>query len=151
MKMLKPLIIALLFGLTTAAAHAQCTEVKPPPTATCNETKPANTMKTSLALVISTNDAETAWNALRLANYALTQKEVVSVFLLGKGVETEKLNDPKFDVKKQMQDFVTAGGQIMACGTCLKIRNEPGTALCPVSTMADLYALIKQADKVLTF
>ncbi len=151
MKLLKQLVVAALFWLINAPAHAQCTDVKPQPTANLNETKPASIMKADLAIVISTNDAETAWNALRLANYALTQKEVVGIFLLGKGVETEKLSDPKFDVKKQMQDFVAAGGQILACGTCLKIRNESGTSLCPVSTMADLYALIKQAGKVLTF
>jgi uncharacterized protein involved in oxidation of intracellular sulfur len=50
-----------------------------------------------------------------------------------------------------MESFVSAGGQILACGTCLKIRNSRGTELCPLSTMNDLYEMVKEADKVLTF
>ena len=104
-----------------------------------------------LAIVISTNDSETSWNAFRLANFSLTEKDAVKVFLLGKGVEAENIGTETFDVKKQMESFVSAGGQILACGTCLKIRNSRGTELCPLSTMNDLYEMVKEADKVLTF
>jgi uncharacterized protein involved in oxidation of intracellular sulfur len=108
-------------------------------------------MKSNLGIVICSNDAETVWNAFRLANFSLTQKEIVKVFLLGKGVEAQNLYADKFDVKKQMEAFCAAGGQILACGTCLKIRNETGSDLCPISTMADLYKIIKQADKIVSF
>ncbi|HEX7413119.1 MAG TPA: DsrE family protein [Bacteroidia bacterium] len=104
-----------------------------------------------IAIVISTNDTETSWNAFRLANFTLTKKDTVKVFLLGKGVEAENTGTEKFDIKKQMESFVSAGGQILACGTCLKIRNSSGTELCPLSTMNDLYEIVKEADKVLTF
>lgn len=104
-----------------------------------------------IAIVISTNDTETSWNALRLANFSLTKKDTVKVFLLGKGVEVENIGTDKFDIKKQMESFVSAGGQILACGTCLKIRNSSVTELCPLSTMNDLYEMIKEADKILTF
>lgn len=117
----------------------------------CSDTKIAVTMKSNLGIVIYSNDTETVWNAFRLANFALTQKDTVNIFLLGKGVEAQNLTSDKFDVKKQMETFVAVGGQILACGTCLKIRNEQGTQLCPLSTLADLYAIIKQSDKIITF
>jgi len=118
---------------------------------TCGDTKSIKTMKSNLGIVIYSNDTETVWNAFRLANFALTQKDTVNIFLLGKGVEAQNLTSDKFDVKKQMETFVAGGGQILACGTCLKIRNETSTELCPISTLADLYSLIKQADKIITF
>jgi len=40
-----------------------------------------------LAIVISTNDAETAWSAFRPANFSLNRGDEVGVFLIGKGVE----------------------------------------------------------------
>ena len=40
-----------------------------------------------LAIVLSSNVSETNWNVFRLANVALSNGDVVSVFLLGKGVE----------------------------------------------------------------
>lgn len=104
-----------------------------------------------IGLVISTNGSETVCNAFRLANFSLTKKDSVKVFLLGKGVEAEQFGTKKFDIVKQMQSFVSAGGQIFACGTCLKIRNTDSSERCPLSTMNDLYEIIKEADKVITF
>jgi uncharacterized protein involved in oxidation of intracellular sulfur len=66
-------------------------------------------------------------------------------------VELDKIHSPKFDVRGQAESFLQAGGQILACGTCLKIRNSSGTELCPLSTMKDLHALIREADRVVTF
>jgi uncharacterized protein involved in oxidation of intracellular sulfur len=40
-----------------------------------------------IGVIISSNDAETCWNALRYANFSLGQKDEVKVFLTGKGVE----------------------------------------------------------------
>jgi sulfur relay (sulfurtransferase) complex TusBCD TusD component (DsrE family) len=108
-------------------------------------------MKSNLGIVIYSNEAETVWNAFRLANFALIQKDIVKIFLLGKGVEAENLKSAKFDVKEQIKSFVAGGGELYACGTCLKIRNEEGSTLCPVSTLADLYAIIMQADKLVSF
>jgi uncharacterized protein involved in oxidation of intracellular sulfur len=50
-----------------------------------------------------------------------------------------------------MQAFVDNGGQILACGTCLKLRYSEGTELCPLSTMKDLHDIVKESDKVVTF
>src|SRR4030066_219214 len=43
------------------------------------------------------------------------------------------------------------GGEILACGTCLKLRNSQGSEPCPLSAMKDLHALIREADRVGTF
>ncbi len=104
-----------------------------------------------LGIVIYSNDPETVWNAFRLGVLARKQGDAVSVFLLGKGVEAESLLDKKFDLTGQMRQFSEAGGSILACGTCLKMRHSEGSDICPVSTMQDLHALIRESDKVLTF
>ena len=104
-----------------------------------------------IAIVISTDDTETSWNAFRLANFTLTKKDTVKVFLLGKGVEAENIGTDKFDIKKQMESFVSAGGQMLTCGTCLKIRNSSGTELCPLSTMNDLYENDKRSRQSFNF
>ena len=102
-----------------------------------------------IGIVISSNDAETAWNAFRFANFALNAGDEVRVFLIGKGVECEKMEEGKFNVKEQMELFIRQGGKIFACGTCLKLR-EMGS-VCPVSTLADLYEIVKWCDRLLTF
>ena len=104
-----------------------------------------------VAIVISTNDSETSWNAFRFANFCIGKGETVKVFLMGKGVEAEKISNDKFNVKEQMEKFIATKGKIFACGTCIKSRNEEGTELCPISTMNDLYEMVKEADKVVSF
>jgi hypothetical protein len=44
-----------------------------------------------------------------------------------------------------------AGGSILACGTYLKICQSEGSEIFPVSTMHDLYMLIRDSDKILSF
>ena|SRR3989338_3082466 len=104
-----------------------------------------------LGIVIYSADSETIWNAFRLANFALKEKDLVKVFLLAKGVECDTLDTAQFKVTEQMQSFVEGGGKILACGTCLKIRQKGESELCPLSTMKDLYELVKESDRVLTF
>lgn len=104
----------------------------------------------TLGIVIYSTDAEAVWNAFRLGIFSLKLSDKVKVFLLAKGVESEKLIDDKFNVLEQMQAFVNEGGEILACGTCLKIRNSDGSELCPVSTMKDLYEIIRDSDKVIS-
>jgi uncharacterized protein involved in oxidation of intracellular sulfur len=103
------------------------------------------------AIVLYAAEPETAWNAFRLGNFALGQGDQVKVFLLANGVECESMESEQFKVKEQMQALVDQGGEILACGTCLKLRHSAGSELCPLSTMKDLYALIRDADKVVTF
>jgi len=104
-----------------------------------------------LAMVIYSAESETAWNAFRLGVFSLKQGDKVSVFLLGKGVECAGLDDAKFKVTEMMAQFVAAGGEVLACGTCLKLRNTEDAGVCSLSTMADLHRLVRDCDKVLTF
>lgn len=105
----------------------------------------------NLGIIIYSNDSETVWNAFRLANFARTQNQAVRVFLLGRGVEADSIDTATFSVAAEMEEFIQAGGAILACGTCLKSRQKAESELCPVSTMADLYALVAKAEKVVTF
>ena len=105
-----------------------------------------------LAIIITTTNGETIFNAFRLANYALGQEDNVSIFLVGPGVEYESQNSEKFNIIDQAEQFVNSeNAQILACGTCLNIRKQETTELCPISTLKDLYELVRDADKVLTF
>lgn len=104
-----------------------------------------------LGVVVYSNDSETVWNAFRFANFALNEGDDVQVFLLGKGVECESLDTDKFTVTDQMRMLVDSGGKIYACGSCLKIRQSEGSDVCPLSTMRDLYEIVRNSDKVVTF
>lgn len=105
----------------------------------------------NLGIVIYSNDAEIVWNAFRLGVFSLKQSNSVKIFLLAKGVESESLDTEKFVVSEEMNSFVELGGEILACGTCLKIRQSEGSKMCPISTMEDLHKIIIESDKVLTF
>ena len=104
-----------------------------------------------IGIIIYSNDSETVWNAIRFGNYALNEGDDVKLFMLGKGVECESMDTDKFKVTEQMQTLVDNGGEILACGSCLKIRQSEGSEMCPMSTMADLYEVVNSCDKVLTF
>ncbi len=104
-----------------------------------------------IGIIISSNDSETVWNAFRYGNFSLQEKDEVRVFLVGKGVEAESLDTEKFAVAQQMKDFIKAGGKVLACGTCLKIRNTGPTEVCPLAGLKDMHAIIKESDRVVTF
>ncbi|HAM38073.1 MAG: sulfur reduction protein DsrE [Elusimicrobia bacterium RIFOXYC2_FULL_34_12] len=104
-----------------------------------------------LGIVIYSNDAELVWNAFRFANLAVEQKDEVKIFFLAKGVEYETLSNEKYTITELAHKFIGSGGKILACGTCLKLRHKDGSQLCPISTMKDLYQLIKESDKIVTF
>ncbi len=104
-----------------------------------------------IGIVINTNDPETVWNAFRFANTSLLENHEVKVFLLGRGVEIEQIKDEKFNVTTQTARLLQAGGQILACGTCLKMRNMKELTICPISSMVDLLKIVQESDRVLTF
>jgi uncharacterized protein involved in oxidation of intracellular sulfur len=104
-----------------------------------------------IGVIISSNDAETCWNALRYANFALGQKDEVKVFFMGKGVEYQNISAEKFNTIEQADKFLKSGGKVYACGTCIKSRNQEGAEMCPINTMKDMYDIVKESDKVVTF
>ena len=66
----------------------------------------------NVLFIISTDDAETAYNAMRLANVAVKKEDEVSVFMLGKGVLFEPLvykeyNKQQYKVNDGCDTFAT--------------------------------------------
>ena len=105
-----------------------------------------------LSIIISQTQPETVWNAFRLANFSIKQGDTVKIFLIGEGVEYEAVSSEKYNIKEQTAEFLkSVNAKILACGTCLKSRNQKSTNTCPMSSMKDLYEIIKESDKILTF
>jgi len=104
-----------------------------------------------LAIVITSGDPESTWNAFRLANMARASGDETKVFLVARSVEYEKYSTDKYPSRAEAEKFVNSGGTIMACFTCMKSRNQEGTNICPISSLKDLYVLVKESDKVVSF
>ncbi len=105
-----------------------------------------------LAVVLSTNRTETNWNAFRLANLALSKGDKVTVFLTGEGVEYEQVSSPQFNIKEQVGKFLQSDkAKIVACGTCMAIRKQGSSKECPEGGIENLYKLVADSDKVITF
>jgi uncharacterized protein involved in oxidation of intracellular sulfur len=59
----------------------------------------------NILFIISTDDPETIYNAMRLANVGIKKGDDVSVFMLGKGVLFERSGNEQFNVMEQMRQF----------------------------------------------
>jgi uncharacterized protein involved in oxidation of intracellular sulfur len=55
--------------------------------------------------VICTDDGETVYNAMRLANVGIEKGDDVSVFMLGKGVLFESIGTEQFNVMEEINKF----------------------------------------------
>lgn len=104
-----------------------------------------------IGIILETKEYEKAWNAFRFATTAKKNGHEVKVFLMGEAVECEGLTHEKYDVDHQLKAFINAGGEILACGTCLKSRQLKGSDVCPISTMIDCVKMVEWADKIITF
>ncbi|MFP3947053.1 MAG: DsrE family protein [Archaeoglobaceae archaeon] len=104
----------------------------------------------NIGVIIYSDDPETVWNAFRFGNWALKEGNEVEAFLMGRGVEAEHLDTDKFNVTEQINSFVDAGGELLACGICLEVRKSE-SGVCPIATMKDMYDVVMGNDKVLTF
>jgi len=104
-----------------------------------------------LGIIVYSTDAEVVFNAFRLANFSLKEKDDVRLFLLASGVEFESLHSENFPINDLAQFFVDNGGHILSCGTCLNLRQQESSELCPLSNLKDLYELIRDCNKTVTF
>jgi uncharacterized protein involved in oxidation of intracellular sulfur len=104
-----------------------------------------------IGIILETKEPEKAWNAFRFAVTAKKHGHEVKLFLMGEAVECEGLTHEKYNVDEQLKAFVNAGGEILACGTCLKSRQLNETDACPISTMNDCVNLVVWAEKTVTF
>jgi len=105
-----------------------------------------------IGIIIETKEPEKAWNAFR---FAVTAKDIenheVKVFLMGEAVECEGLVHETYNVDEQLKLYVSTGGEILACGACLKSRKLESTESCPMASMIDCVDLVVWADKTITF
>jgi len=105
-----------------------------------------------IGIIIETKEYEKAWNAFRFAVTSNKQGHETKVFLMGEAVECEGLTHEKYNVDEQLRNYVNAGGEILACGTCIKSRHlENSMEVCPISTMVDCVNMVVWADKTITF
>ena len=104
-----------------------------------------------LGIVLYSDDAESVFNAFRLGTFALGKGDEVRTFLLGRGVDCERIDTEQFNVTEQIQAYLDAGGETLSCGSCMKLRKMGSTEVCALSTMGDLYDVVAQSDKVITF
>lgn len=104
-----------------------------------------------IGIIIETKEYEKAWNAFRFAVTAKKQGHETKLFLMGEAVECEGLTHEKYNVDEQLKNYVNSGGEILACGTCLKSRQLDSTETCPISTMVDCLNVVVWADKMVTF
>ncbi len=88
---------------------------------------------------------------MRFAKTAKQKGHDVKVFLMGAAVEIEELHHEKYDTASVLEEFAEMGGDLLACGTCLKSRKMEGSDVCPISTMIDCVELVEWADKTVTF
>ena len=59
----------------------------------------------NMLFIINTDDAETVYNAMRLANVGVEKGDEVNVFMLGKGVLFEQISSDQFNVNEQINKF----------------------------------------------
>lgn len=104
-----------------------------------------------IGIILTTKEYEKAWNAFRFATTAKKNNHQVKMFLMGETVECEGLTHEKFNVDEQLNIYLKEGGEILACGICLKSRNLSSTEACPLSTMVDCVKMVEWADKIITF
>jgi sulfur relay (sulfurtransferase) complex TusBCD TusD component (DsrE family) len=116
-----------------------------------SDAEPSKTGGKVYAVIINSKEPETVWNAFRFASAATSKGHRVSVFLLGPAVEVEGIDSTRFDVHKILRRFHELGGEVLSCGTCLRLRKMEPAEECPMSTMDTLVRLTEEADRVVTF
>jgi len=100
-----------------------------------------------IGIIIETKEYKKAWNAFRFAVTAKKQGYETKVYLMSEAVECEWLTHEKYNIDEQLKNFVNIGGEIFACGTCLKSRQLDSPESCPISTMVDCVNLVIWEDK----
>ena len=104
-----------------------------------------------IGIVISSGDPETVWNGLRLAIAAQSKGDTVVIFVIGKAEDVFMNDSSKFDIPKTSQQFVGNGGDIYACATCAKMRHTENVQMCTITSIFDLYEIVKRSKKIVSF
>lgn len=104
-----------------------------------------------IGIVISSGDAETVWNALRLGIAAQSKGDSVVVFILSKALDVFLKDTSKFNISKAGLEFERNGGDIFSCATCAKMRHTENINMCTLTSVFDLYEIIKRSKKIISF
>ena len=103
-----------------------------------------------IGIILQSNKPEHIWNTFRFAITALKAQHMLTIFLMNEGAELETIPDTSdFDISKKVMEYKELNGNLYACGTCLEYRGKKETAVCPISTMAELLTMVEDSDKVL--
>ena len=105
----------------------------------------------AIGIVISSGDAETVWNAIRLGVAALAKGDSAVIFVIGKAVDVFMKDTSSFNIPKTSLQFLSNGGEIYTCATCAKMRHTENVQMCTITSIFDLYEIIKRSKKVVTF
>ena len=69
----------------------------------------------NVGIIISSNDAETCWVALRYATFHLMQHDEVKVFFVDSGRGYRQITSSKFNILEEVEKIKQAGGLIFVC------------------------------------
>jgi predicted peroxiredoxin len=143
--MKKNIVVLILILFTVQSGFAQLFSG-------CENVSAFNTSRTpDLGIVISSGDAETVWNALRLGIAAQSKGDSVVVFVISKATDVFIKDTSKFNIPETVLQFVSKGGDIYTCATCAKMRNTDNVELCTITSIFDLYEIVKRSKKVVSF
>jgi uncharacterized protein involved in oxidation of intracellular sulfur len=67
-----------------------------------------------ILLILSSNDPEIKWNAVRFGNFLLTEGEDVTIFLNGPSVDLYAGDSPAFPIAEQAKLFALSEGVLAA-------------------------------------
>ena len=118
----------------------------------CENVSAFNKSRTpDIGIVISSGDAETVWNALRLGIAAQSKGDSVVIFVISKAVDVFMKDTSKFDIPKTSLQFLSKGGDIYTCATCAKMRHTENVEMCTITSIFDLYEIVKRSKKIVSF
>ncbi len=143
--MRKYLFVLLLILFTAKSSYAQMLAGCEGVAAFDKSSSPA------LGIIISSGDAETVWNALRLATFSQSKGDTVVIFIVGKALDVYMHDTSKYKIEELCNKFAFNGGNIYACATCAKQRNTENVPSCTITSIVDMYEIIKRSKKVITF
>ncbi|MBI4362607.1 MAG: DsrE family protein [Euryarchaeota archaeon] len=104
-----------------------------------------------VAVLLSTSRVGRVHRALRDGNEEVRRGRAVKMFVIGDGLELAGLRSPKYDIPGELQEFIDTDGRVYTCGTCIGLRTTDGRDGCILSSISDLVAIVRDADRVVVY
>ncbi len=105
----------------------------------------------NILLIISSNDPEITWNAVRFGNFLLNEGGDVNIFLNGPGVTLYDGDSEMFPIREQTKTFCLSEGVLCACGKCMDIHGMNADEYVKRSNMKELHSMVAAADKIISY